>query len=99
MHTLYKKQNFQTLTVYVTFCIYMHLIQVFFYEVCMCVRVCEPCVCELVCVVCFLYIHLFVYVKVCVYSGLRGSEAMFPSCYVRGELVSVLTPVTAEVAL
>lgn len=28
-----------------------------------------------------------------------GSEAMLPSCYVRGELVSVLTPVTTEVAL
>lgn len=29
----------------------------------------------------------------------RGSVAMLPSCYMRGELVPVLTPVTAEVAL
>lgn len=40
-------------------------------------------------------------VCLCVFSGRWGwsSVAMLPSCYVRRKLVSVLTPVTAEVAL
>lgn len=42
----------------------------------------------------FSYIHLFVCVEASVCS-----VAMLPSCYMRGELVPVLTPVTAEVAL
>ena len=35
----------------------------------------------------------------CVFSGRRDSVAMLSSSYVGGELVSILTPVTAEVAL
>lgn len=45
----------------------------------------------------FPYVHLFV--CVCVFSGQWRSVAMLPSRYVRGELVSVLTLVTTEVAL
>lgn len=77
MHTLHKKHNSKTSTVYLTFCISMHLFQVH--------------VNESVCVACFPYVHLF--------SGLRGSVAVLASRHVRGELVSVLTPVAAEVAL
>lgn len=81
MHTLYKKHNFQTSTVYFTFCICMHL---FLMRVCM-----SECVW-----------HVFhLYTCLCESVCSPGSVAMLPSRYVRGELVSVLTPVAAEVAL
>lgn len=65
MHTLYKKHNFQTSTVYFTFSVSSECVWHVFHTVCTPVF----------------------------------SVAMLPSRYVRGELVSVLTPVTAEVAL
>lgn len=47
----------------------------------------------------FIYTPVCLCESECVFSGQWGSVAMLPSCYVRGELVPVLTPVTAEVAL